>query len=142
MILAVLHRLIIKKKNIVLGKDFIQGLTITGTGNTIYVEKIYKKNMTKPNKKIRIKKLHYNRNNCYLFVKGIKELQFKAQSFTNSMKSQVFCVGNISPDWSSTNSTKAGIYGNVDDFAIDYQPINSEGTIYDIHRYLMKKHNI
>ena len=39
------------KKIIVLGKDFIQGLTTTGTGNTIYAEKIYKSNMTEPNKK-------------------------------------------------------------------------------------------
>ena len=32
-----------KKNNIiVLGKDFIQGLTTTGTGNIIYVEIIYK----------------------------------------------------------------------------------------------------
>ena len=45
--LKVLHKQIIKKNNIiVLGKDFIQGLTTTGTGNTIYVEKIYKANMT------------------------------------------------------------------------------------------------
>ena len=41
------------KKNyiMVLGKDFIQGFTSDGTGNTIYVEKVYKTNMTEPNKK-------------------------------------------------------------------------------------------
>ena len=50
--LAVLHILIIKRNNIiVLGKDFIQGLTSTGTGNTIYVENVYQTNMTEPNKK-------------------------------------------------------------------------------------------
>ena len=63
--------LIIKKYIIVLGKDFIQELTTTGTGNTIYAEIIYKTNMTKPNKKF-VLSLHYNGNNSYLFVNGIK----------------------------------------------------------------------
>ena len=76
-------------------KDFIQGLRTSGTGNAIYVEKICKTNMTEPNKKF-VLSLHCNGNNSYLFVNGIKELQFKAQSFNNSMKSQVFCVGNFS----------------------------------------------
>ena len=51
----------------------------------------------------------------------------------------LLCLGNISSDWSLTNGTKTGLYGNAYDFAIDYQQINSVGTI---HRYLMKKHNI
>ena len=139
---AVLHMLIIKKNNIiVLDENFIQGLTTTGIGNTIYAEKMYKTNMTETKKKFALS-LHYNGSNSYLFVNGIKEFQFKAQSFTNDMKSKVFCIGNISSDWSSTNSTKTGLYGNVYDFAIDYQPINSANTIYDIHRYSMKKHDI
>ena len=58
------------------------------------------------------------------------------------MKSQVFCIGNISNDWSLTKSTKTSLYGNVYDFAIDYEPLSGIKTIYDIHRYLMKKHNI
>ena len=102
---------------------------------------MYKTNMTETKKKFALS-LHYNGSNSYLFVNGIKEFQFKAQSFTNDMKSKVFCIGNISSDWSSTNSTKTGLYGNIYDFAIDYQPINSANTIYDIHRYSMKKHDI
>ena len=58
---------------IVLGKYFIQGLSIDGTGNTIYAEKIYKTNMTAPNKKF-VLLLHYNENNSYLFVNGTQEL--------------------------------------------------------------------
>ena len=45
----------------------------------------------------------------------------------------------MSSDWSSSNSTKVGLYGNVYDFAVDYEPLNGVGTIYDIHRYLMEK---
>ena len=131
-----------KKNNIIaLGKNFIEGLTTTGTGNTTYSEKIYKTNMTEPNKKD-VLSLYCNENNSYLFANGVNELQFKAQSFTNNMKSQVFCIGNISNDWSLTNSTKTSLYGNVYDFAIDYEPLSGVKTIYDIHRYLMKKHNI
>ena len=52
------------------------------------------------------------------------------------------CIGNLSSDWSSVNSTKSGLYGNVYDFAIDYNYDNSVGFIYDIHRYLMKKQGI
>ena len=86
--------------------------------------------------------LHYNGNNSYLFVNGVQELKFKTQSVTNDMKSKVFCIGNISSDWSSTNSTKTGLYENVYNFAIDYVPLSDGKTIYDIHRYLMKKHGI
>ena len=94
-----------KKNIIVLGKDFIQGLTTTGKGNTIYVEKIYKTNMREPNEK-HVLSLHYNGNNSYLFVIGAEQLKFNAQSFTNNMKSQVFCIGNFCNDCSLTNSTK------------------------------------
>ena len=140
--LAILHMLIIKKNNIiVLGKDFIQGLTTTGTGNTIYVEKIYKTNMTEPNKNF-VLSLHYNGDDSYLFVNGVKQLKFKARSFTNNMKSQVFGIGNISSDWSLTNSTKTSLYGNIYDFGIGYEPLTGVKTIYDIHRYSMKKHGI
>ena len=60
-----------------MGKDFIQGLTITGTENTIYAEKIYKTSMTEPNKKF-VLSLHYNGDDSYLFVNGVEQLKFKA----------------------------------------------------------------
>ena len=37
---------------------------------------------------------------------------------------------------------KTGLYGNVYDFTVDYAPISSVGTIYDIQRYLMAKNGI
>ena len=74
-----------KKNNIiVLGKDFIQGLTATGTGNTVYTEKIYKTNMAEPNK-VHVLSLHYNGDDSHLFVNGVDQLKFKAQSFTDNM---------------------------------------------------------
>ena len=38
------------------------------------------------------------------------------------MKNQLFCVGNSSTNWSSVENPKTGLYGNVYDFAIDYEP--------------------
>ena len=58
------------------------------------------------------------------------------------MKSQVFCIGNFSNNWSLTNSTKTCLFGNFYDFAIDYEALSNVKTIYEIHRYLMTKHNI
>ena len=69
----------------VLGKDFIQGVTTvdptaltgkTSKGTTIYAEKVYKHNFTKPNEKF-VLSLHCNGNNFYLFVNGGEELNLK-----------------------------------------------------------------
>ena len=119
----------------VLGKDFNQGIN----GTTIYAEDIYKHNFTASNKKF-VLSLHDNGDNSYLFVNGGQELKFR--SVVNFKDRNLLCLGNISSDWSTTESTKTGLYGNVYDFAVDYVPINSVGTIYDIHRYLMKKNSI
>ena len=78
--------------------------------------------------------LHYNGDNSYLFVNGSKELKFK--SSVNYLGRNLLCVGNTSSDWSLTNGTKTGLYGNVYEFAVDYIGINGLKTIYDIHRYL------
>ena len=119
----------------VLGKDFVQGINNT----TIYAKKICKTNFTEQSKKFALS-LHYNGDNSYLFVNGSQEL--KSKSSINYLDRNLLCVGNISSDWSLTNSTKTGIYGNVYGFAVDYIGFNGVKTIYDIHRYLMKKHNI
>ena len=37
---------------------------------------------------------------------------------------------------------KTGLYGNIYDFIVDYEDILLLKTIYDMHRYLMIKHNI
>ena len=125
-----------KTQNIyVLGKDIVQGINNT----TIYAEKIYKSNFTEQNKKF-VLSLPYNGDNSYLFVNGSQELKFK--SFVNYLDRNLLFVGNISSDWSLTNGTKTCLYGIVYEFAIDYVPLSGVKTIYDIHRYLMKQHNI
>ena len=37
---------------------------------------------------------------------------------------------------------KAGLYGNIYDFVVDYEATVGVKAIYDMHRYLMTKHNI
>ena len=37
---------------------------------------------------------------------------------------------------------KKGLYGNIYDFVVDYEEILGVKAIYDMHRYLMTKHNI
>ena len=37
---------------------------------------------------------------------------------------------------------KTGLYGNIYDFVVDNEAINGVKPIYDMHRYLMTKHNI
>ena len=122
-----------KANNICFRKDSVQGIN----GTTIYAKKIYKHNFTTPNKKF-VLSLHYNGDNSYLFVNGGDELKFKTKN--NEIQKHLLCVGNISSDWSSNESTKTGLHGNVYDFALDYVPLNGVKTIYDIHRYLTKKH--
>ena len=121
----------------VIGKDFIQGIN----GTTIYDEGIYKIKFTAPYKKF-VLSLHYNGDNSYLLINGVQQLKFKSKLSVTDLKQNMLCVGNISSDWSITNSTKTGLHGNVYDFAVDYTPISGVKTIYDIHRYLMTKHNI
>ena len=83
-----------------------------------------------------------NGDNSYLFVNGGEELNFKAKTFDNEMKQNILCLGNLLSDWTPANSRNSGLYGSVYDFAVDYSPVYSVGTIYDIHRYLIKKHDI
>ena len=54
---------------------------------------------------------------------------------------EILCLGNISDDWTAANAQKTGFWGEIYDFAVDYTHTNI-GDVYNIHRYLMKKHNI
>ena len=84
--------------------------------------------------------MHYNADDCYFFVNGGQELKFKAKN--SEIQKNLLCVGTISSDWNTTKSTKAGLRGIVYDFDVGYVPLNGVKTIYDIGRYLMKKHGI
>ena len=124
-----------KANNIyVMGDLFVQGVNDT----TLYAEKIYSQNFTSVNKKF-VLSLHYNGDDSYLFVNGKQELKFKAKD--DQIVKEILSLGNISDDRTTANAEKTGLWGEIYDFAVDYSSTNI-GDIYNIHRYLMKKHNI
>ena len=84
--------------------------------------------------------LHYNDNDIYLFINGKQELKFKAKP-DQSIKEKL-CIGNLSDQWARSESEKRGLYGNIYDFIVDYTQITDVKFIYDMHRYLMIKHDI
>ena len=84
--------------------------------------------------------LHYNDNDSCLFINGKQELKFKAKPY-QSIKEKL-CIGNVSDQWTTSESEKTGLYGNIYDFIVDYTQILGVKPIYDMHRYLMIKHNI
>ena len=106
---------------------------------TLYAEKNYWRNFTDPGKKCIIS-LHYNGDESYLFVNGRQELKFKAK--TDQLVKEKLCIGNLSDQWTASESEKTGLYGNIYDFVVDYEQIVGVKTIYDMHRYLIIKHNI
>ena len=114
---------------------FVQGINDT----TLYAEKINSGNFTQPSTKF-VLSLHYNGDNSYLFVNGKQELKFKAK--TESLVKEKLFIGNLSDKWSTSESEKTGLYGNIYDFAVGYEAIIGVKAIYDMHRYVMIKHNI
>ena len=115
------------------------GLTRGINDTTIYVEKNYYRNFTDPGKKF-VLSSHYNSDNSYLFVNGRQELKFKCK--TDQLVKEKLCIGNLSDQWTASESEKTGLYGSIYDFVVDYEQIVGVKTIYDMHRYLMTKHNI
>ena len=125
-----------KANNIyVMGDGIVQGINDT----TLYAEKTYSQNFTQPSKKF-VLSLRYNGDDGYLFVSGKQELKFKAK--TDQLVKEKLCIGNLSDQWTASESEKTGLYGNIYDFVVDYKSINGVKPIYDMHRYLMAKHNI
>ena len=84
--------------------------------------------------------LHYNDDDSYLFVNGRQKLKFKAK--TDQLVKEKLYIGNLSDQWTTSESEKTGVYGKSHDFVVDYEQIVDVKTIYDMHRYLMTKHNI
>ena len=125
-----------KANNIyVMDKNFIQGINDT----TIYAEKLFHNNFTEFGVKF-VLSLHYNGDNSYLFANGRQELKFKAKD--DQIISERFRLGNLSSEWTTSESEKTGLYGNIYDFIVDYKPIVGVDPFYDMHKYLMTKHNI
>ena len=89
-----------KANNIyVMGKDYIQKINDT----KIYAGKMYYRNFTDPGKKFALS-LHYNGNNSYLYVHGNQELKFKAK--TDQLVKEKLCLGNLSDQWTTSESEK------------------------------------
>ena len=116
-----------------------EGLTQGINGTTIYVENSYYRNFTDPGKKF-VLSLHYNDDNSYLFVNGRQELKFTCK--TDQLVKDKLCIGNLSDQWTTSESEKTGLYGSIYDFIVDYEQIVSVKTFYGMHRYLITKHNI
>ena len=116
-----------------------EGLTQGNNDTTIYAEKKYWRNFTDPGKKF-VLGLHYNGDDSYLFVNGRQELKFKAK--TDQLVKEKLCIGNLSNQWTTSESEKTGLYGHIYDFVVDYEQILGVKPIYDMHRYLIIKHGI
>ena len=119
----------------VMGKDYVQKINDT----TIYAEKMYYRNFTDPGKKF-VLNLHYNGSNSYLFVNGRQELKFKAK--TDQLVKEKLCLGNLSDQWTTSESEKTGLYGKIYDIVVDYEQIAETTKILDVHKYLIIKHSI
>ena len=113
-----------------MGDGFVKGINDT----TLYAEKISSQNFTQPNKKF-VLSLHYNDDESYLFVNGKKELKFKFK--TENLVKEKLCLGNLSDQWTTSESEKTGLYGNIYDFVVDYEKIVEVEPIYDFHRFLI-----
>ena len=118
-----------------MGRGFTQGIN----GTTINVEKNFYRNFTDPGKKF-VLSLHYNGDDSYLFVNGRQELKFKAKD--DQLVQEKLCIGNLSDQWTTSEGEKTGLYEKIYDFVVDYEQISGVKTIYDMHWYLMTKHNI
>ena len=115
------------------------GLTQGIHNTTLYAEKNFYRNFTDPGKKFMLS-LHYNGDDSYLFVNDRQELKFKCK--TDQLVKEKLCTGNLSDQWTTTESEKTGLYGKIYNFVVDYEQISGVKAIYDMHRYLMTKHNI
>ena len=110
----------------VMGTGLTQGINDT----TIYAERNCYRNFTDFSKKFMLS-LHYNGDDSYLFVNGRQELKFKTKA--DQLVKEKLCIGNLSDQWTTSDSGKTGVYGKMYDFVVDYEQIAGVKTIYDMH---------
>ena len=84
--------------------------------------------------------LHYNADNSYLFANGRQELKFKVKD--DQIINEKLYLGNLSSEWTMSESEETEVYENIYDFIVDCKSINGVKPIYDMHKYLMTKHGI
>ena len=75
----------------------------------------------------------------FFYVHGLKVYQFNVKD--SKIKPCPLHLGNVSKDFTAANIEKTHLNGKVCDFSVDYDT-NFICDIVDIHKYLMKKHNI
>ena len=122
-----------KKDILILGKGPAQGLDDTA----LTAEKKYAINVSEQQKKFCYD--YYNCANIYFFINDVKIYKFKAKdSETNAAQ---LCLGTVSKDFSTNNLEKTRLYRYVYDFSVDFN-CNDADDILDIHKYLIKKHDI
>ena len=90
----------------VMGGGLTQGIHDT----TLHVEKNYYRNFTDPGKKF-VLCLHYDGDDSYLFVNGRQELKLKCK--TDQLVKEKLCIGNLSDQWTTSESEKTGLHGNI-----------------------------
>ena len=98
---------------------YVMGTSLTQCINdtTLYAEKNFYRNFTDFGKKF-VLSLHYHGDNSYLFVNGNQELKFKAK--TDQLVKEKLCIGNLSDQWTTSESEKTGTYGRIYNFVVDY----------------------
>ena len=84
--------------------------------------------------------MHYNKSNSFLFANAKKIHHFKAKD-SEIKKKHPLCLGNISGYFSANIMKKTGLNGYVYGFSDDYRAFDIS-NITNIHKYLMKKHDI
>ena len=109
----------------VMGTGLTQGIHDT----MLYAEKNFYRKFTDPGKKFMLS-LHYNGDDSYLFANGRQQLKFKAK--TDQLVKKKLCLGNLSDQWTTSESEKTGLYGNIYDFVVDYKQIVGVKAIYNI----------
>ena len=123
------------------GKDILiygEGPTQRLDDTTLTAEAKYSINITQSNRRFCLS-LHYNESNSVLFVNATKTCQFKAKD--SEIKNYPFCLENVSNDFTAINMKKTRLNGYVYEFSLGYNTINTSNVI-NIHKYLMKKHDI
>ena len=123
-----------KEKDILI---LVKGLRQGSYDTPLTAQKKYSINFTEFEKKCLT--LHYNGPNSYFFVNGVEIIKFKAKNSNNI--ATPLSLGSVSKDFSVDNIKKTGSYGYVYNFIVDYDVI-AVNDILDIHKYLMKKHDI
>ena len=92
----------------VMGTEFVQGLMVL----QFMQKRNFYRNFTDPGKKF-VLSLHYNGNHSYLFVNGRQE---KNKCKKDQLVREKLCIGNLSDKWTTSESEKTGLYGNIYDF--------------------------